>query len=593
MSTATVDRLATTTEEPAGRSSSRAPVPAALFVLGIVLASMPGWLGGASLQVTPDSGAYLSTAQNLVDGRGVTTPYPVETTSYSIEEQLAFDGAVPFTEWPPLYPVALGVLMAAGAGAVDAAQLLNTLALAATLVLTSLLARRLCGGRAVPVAAATALVLLGPVASTRDPLPGANPIGQSLLVLSEALYLPLFLGALLLATYATGPRAGSGRRVRGGGAALVAAATLTRFVGVAAGVGAAGALALRNDRRRQVGRIAVLLAAGPVALVMWSLLRTAWWGAGSGEVVAWHPPGADQLRDLLDVLGSWCLLPPSLPWPVRAVVVCCVGGALLAVALHPRWRRQVGGPELAVGRPAGDLLSALVIAAVAHVLIVLATVTFVDAWVPLSQRTLGVAQVALYLAAVGLVTGWVLQQRVSVQRPVALVGAVAVLLACAPGALWLVGAREQPVIGGGGGGAVAAGARRPEGSEASGGSDEASGAGPARLVPDVPDDMVVVTNNPGLLWFDTQAQLLLAPRRTAALTGERNPDLAIEAAEVAALLARRDGIVVLHDMGTDGTAVRDSLVEHGGLVALGGCGTPAEVLATRTAADRISAQLGC
>jgi hypothetical protein len=114
-----------------------------------------------------------------------------------------------------------------------------------------------------------------------------------------------------------------------------------------------------------------------------------------------------------------------------------------------------------------------------------------------------------------------------------------------------------------------------------------------RLVPDVSDDMVVVTNNPGLLWFDTPAQLLLAPRRTAALTGAPNPDLAAESEEVGSLLARRDGIVVLHDMGTDGTAVRDSLVEHGGLEALGGCGTSAEVLTSRAAADRVAEQLDC
>jgi hypothetical protein len=568
----------------------RRTVVAILFAVGLLAAAAPSW-ADPDVQVTPDSAAYLSAAQNLVEGKGITTAYPVETTRYPLDEQFEFDRQVPFTEWPPLFPVALASLMALGAGAVEAVQLLNGLSLAATAILAVLIVRRLAGGRLVPALVAAVLVLLGPVASTSHPLEAANPIGQAARALSESFYLPLFLATLLLATRSDEGPSGPRRRRRVGAPLLAAAASLTRFVGVAAGAGAAGALVLRPDRRQHLRRIVALLAAGPAGILLWSGLRSLWWGAGSGEELGWHPPTGESWHELVDVLGGWCLLPPSLPWPVRGTIAAAALAAVVVVTLDPRRRRRVTGPELSVGSPAGDLLSALVVAAVVHVLVVVATVTFFDAGVPLSQRTLGAAQAALYLAAFGLVVGWVLRQRVPLRRMLASGAILLVALACLPGSLWLVGARSQAGLG-----------RSSLATSSSAPTERTSvspvdGGQTGSLVPDVPADMVVVTNMPGRLWFETSAQLLMVPPSVLPVSGRPNPDLVAQSHDVGQLLAERDGIVVLHEAaqgaGRSIGSVRESLVEHAELVPLGACGTDVEVLARRATAAAIAALIGC
>ena len=229
------------------------------------------------------------------------------------------------------------------------------------------------------------------------------------------------------------------------------------------------------------------------------------------------------------------------------------------------------------------------LAALAHLLIVGVTVTLLDVRVPFSQRTSGPAQAALSLAVVGIATGWVHQRVGAGRRVVAVVSAAAVALACLPGLLWLVAVRDEPAIGGPRSSASAPSGRAETGLPAEPPSPITS----TRLVPEVPDDMVVVTNVPDLLWFHTSAQLLLAPRPRDPLTGRTNPDLAAQAEQVGKVLASRDGIVVVHDTRSDGMAVRDQLLAHGDLVSLGPCGTRGEVLAATASAPRIQRRLGC
>src|SRR2546421_4103917 len=72
-----------------------------------------------------DSSAYLGTAQNVLDGHGVTTPFPVFTSEYSPREAESFHGAIPLAHYPPLYPVTLAGIAATGTSVEFAARLLG------------------------------------------------------------------------------------------------------------------------------------------------------------------------------------------------------------------------------------------------------------------------------------------------------------------------------------------------------------------------------------------------------------------------------------------------------------------------------------
>ena len=99
--------------------------------------------------------------------------------------QLGVDGPTAFR--PPLYPAALAVVQAVG-GAWTAERLLSALLGVLTVLLVYLIARRLWGQRVATVA--------GAIAAVFPPL-----VMFSATILSEALFLPLVLGAVLAVLY--------------------------------------------------------------------------------------------------------------------------------------------------------------------------------------------------------------------------------------------------------------------------------------------------------------------------------------------------------------------------------------------------------
>lgn len=112
-----------------------------LFSLAAAYAMAP--FGAAT---TIDSLYYLKAAEHFAAGRGVVQPN-FELTPAQL---------VPMTTWPPLYPVALSPLLAAGIPAEIAAKYLNLVALAASVAIFFALASRIAG----PLVAALAGVIL-------------------------------------------------------------------------------------------------------------------------------------------------------------------------------------------------------------------------------------------------------------------------------------------------------------------------------------------------------------------------------------------------------------------------------------------------
>lgn len=504
---------------------------AVLALLALSGGALAWWLTSAGMVLTPDSGSYVSTAQLLADGEGLRSGVPAETSRMTIAEQVAAEGRFPFSEWPPLYPAAVAVGILAGADPLDAARAVAVASLAVTAVLGAVLARRVTaasatartGAAAAPVAVTVAvLVVVGPVLEAVEPLFSVTLAEQAAFVLSETMFVPLFLAAVIVGSAAT---PGARRAVLVAGVVLVVAATATRYLGLAAAVGAGVAVHREGAKRAGV----TLVASGAAVTLGWPLAQVALWGGSSGEAFAWHPPGAERLSDLLDLVGAWFLIPPSWPVPLRVLLVLAAVGVPTVVAL----RRSSA-------RPSSSLRAALIVTWWAYLAMLLVTMSVLDANVPVAQRTLAPLQPVLYLSLVAAVPAR--------RSAVVAVGALAAALAV-PSILRLPAGRD----------ALA---------EAATTTTRADATAAARLG----DEAVIVTNLPSRAWFGTGASVLLLPDPVVVVTGEPNPDHHAELAAVGRLLRERGGAVVLYpDLRISGTTPRE-LHEHAGLVRLEACG---------------------
>src|SRR5579863_9549231 len=97
-------------------------------------------------------------------------------------------------------------------------------------------------------------------------------------------------------------------------AALVALATLTRYVGASTGVAAGMAvLLIGSGRRRRAVTAALVAVSGIAAILGWDLLSDGLWGGGAPKAVAWHPGNAEP-HLAVDVASAWFHLPAAWPW---------------------------------------------------------------------------------------------------------------------------------------------------------------------------------------------------------------------------------------------------------------------------------------
>jgi hypothetical protein len=66
----------------------------AIVIALLVTSDSPGFY--------PDSSVYLGTARNLLDGRGLTTPFNLQFNPYPPAQAIGFHGDFPLTVYPPL-----------------------------------------------------------------------------------------------------------------------------------------------------------------------------------------------------------------------------------------------------------------------------------------------------------------------------------------------------------------------------------------------------------------------------------------------------------------------------------------------------------
>jgi len=248
---------------------------------------------GKGLYVSPDAVFYVGTARNWIDGRGLTPP----------------SGLPPLEHFPPLFTVLLAALGRLGLDPLDGARLVNALAFAGIVLVVGGVVRARTGSRSA--------ALVASVLTTA----AVDLLTYSASALTEPVFILLGVaGLVVLAGYLDRPSPA----LLAGASALMAAAVLTRYVGLALVV--AGVAALVWRRRWLPAAVFGAVAVAPVA----AWLEWAGGRAVSDRTVAFHMFGADYLGQAARPLSRWLV-----PWPgppiglVLALLLIAAGVALL------------------------------------------------------------------------------------------------------------------------------------------------------------------------------------------------------------------------------------------------------------------------
>lgn len=464
-----------------------------------------------------DSAAYLAAARNLLDGRGITTPFDLSGSTLSPDRAYAFHGAVPLVHFPPAYPAVLALVSWSGASLESGARVLGAVVLGLILLLFELLLRRFSGSTLLVPVTGALLLLAGPAVYFHQDL---LEIDTS--VLSDPLFLLVFLAGLLL-TVGLLDRGGRARYV--GLAACVAVAPLIRYVGLSMAVSAALVVwwwCPWSPATRRWGA-AGLVAAGLVPSVGWSLVMGDVEHGGPVRTLAWHPP-PHIVHDLLYIGSGW-LLPASIPDRPREVlvVVAVVAGAVW-LAVH-RWRRPADtGPVV-------RRVLVLAVFGVPYLALVLVTRYAFDASTPLDNRILLPLIPLLYLFLVSVVVTGI--------RPAAAgrIGAAALCLLAAAGAV---------------GGTVTL-------LRQSAPNVTLSRTPTMEAVRRLPPGTLIASGVEDLVYTDAGRPSIRVPVRVEGLTNRPNPAFERQVRQLAVLLAGHHGVLVV-----DPAAVSDFVTDGAG-----------------------------
>ena len=331
----------------------------AIFAAFALWTSFDSW----GIGVVHDSVFYLSSADNLSAGRGLTWNAGGEELR-------------PLVHFPPGYSIALAALSSDQALALGAAGAIQIAALATTIVLIGVLIFYGSGDRLI--------VVLGAA------MAGASPIifERYLDVRSEPLFLVLLIASIaaLIRYLETGDN-----RLLWGAGALTAAAAAFRYAGLAAlGSGILAILIIERsvwkDRINDAVKFAIIPSALFGALALRNLLVS---GTVTNRVFGFHPPGASVLRQGAVSISEW-ILPTSIDPAIRLAVLAAIGIAAVLLVRH----RQ----------GSSSLLTVLVAYALIYSASLIISLTFFDASIRLDNRIL-VPLYIYFLVAVFTVFG--------------------------------------------------------------------------------------------------------------------------------------------------------------------------------------------
>ncbi|HEY2850020.1 MAG TPA: glycosyltransferase family 39 protein [Gemmatimonadaceae bacterium] len=498
------------------RTAPRVLLPAVLFGLAvfwstITLTEPPG------PGLDPDALSYLGAGSSLGHGHGLRVP----SASWSSN-----DSTAPLVHFPPGFPAAIAVGVAAGASPMNTARFIEASAAAVTTV-AIMLAASAAAGPAAGIAA------IGVAAAT----PALLMVHSS--VLSE----PLFLALLALFTWqlARERHTQDTKRTLLLGA-LAAAATLVRYAGASLVLAVVAEAwwtvdgSWRTTWRARARRAFVAAELPVVALAIWTFTRP-------------HSEDAEKIRDVgiytaglghtllsgLRTMGRW-LTPGVASGSGRAVAAVLVFAALVALVTRSvrAWRRGLlPVAELRLHR-------AVAIVLVSYAAVVAASRLLADPGIPLDERMLSPAflLVALWLG-VSLAAFW--RDCFSARREI-------IILTAGITASWIWGSAQV--------GAEWAGDFTTEGGDL--GAHEWAASPLVAWAAAAPPGTTLYSNWPAAIWFHTA-------RPTHEIPSDLDSSTALE---FRAKIEREHGALLAFTARAGDYALPDSLAAMAGLVAV-------------------------
>ena len=402
--------------EPCTRRSRQGATALICVAIAIVAIATERVATPHGLAISPDSVAYLATADGIAHGHGAAAPYGVNlTASVPALSGRSLTPWEPTTVFEPLYSAVLAPLLPT-LGAQSAGRVLSAVCFALLLVLAGWVPYTWSGNRAA--------LFLGPLLVLAAP----DLLDVYVNVESEVLFLPLVLaGTFALSCYlercARGPLAAAG--------VLIGAAVLTRYAGLGLIPGGALVVLLAGTPalRRRLLDAAIFASACGAPAAVW-VLRNALNGSAAARTVAFHPLTAAQLHTALRAAGSW-FAPSRAPGIVKAAAWILVMILVLSLAWRARRRSAL---QL--------LISLLVLCYLAGVVV---SDTFLDASTGIDARILAPAHL-LVLVGIGYLAGEELTKVPIRLRVLPLAVLVAFgALALARGGAWLRTVRHSSV----------------------------------------------------------------------------------------------------------------------------------------------------
>ena len=374
--------------------------------------------------LTTDSASYLSAAENLSSGKGLTTSFNDSLSVYHPREVVAFNGRVPFVHFEPLYPLLLAALHGAGLGELGAARLIGVTSLVVIVLLLCALASRAFQGCLPLVLVFVLITVIGP--SGKGFVAG-NLVELSGEVLSEPVFYAFSLGALL--TCALFLDKGSRRYL------VSTSAPRRRRNAHPLRRGKCGARRRYRHRhhddlsapesREECDRRA--WGSDFVAVVGWPLVERWLSGGASPRQIAFHLH-PHLLTDFLATAASW-FFPTGWPsWLTDSGAVVLL--VIAAIAPCPAVVSGSSGAPRVLPLRRKTSCGCLAIFLLSYAFVVFVSSTWLDASLSLDQRVLGPMQVASYLILLSLVY-WAVRSRWAVDfrfAPLAVTLGVALLL---------------------------------------------------------------------------------------------------------------------------------------------------------------------
>lgn len=377
-----------------GRASQkrrRSPLAALLVIIGALTLMVIVVHVRDGMVAKSDSASYLSVADNLTEGRGLTVPVGLPMHDMTPAEFVEGADQLPVQGYPPLYSLTVGALGAAGLSTRAAAGLVNIASGVGMIVVLALLTWHITARSVVAVSLTVGVVLV-----------------QDFFFISMVRYLlpdGMFCFLMLLQIWTAWRYLQDSTRRRFIELVVATAAVvLVRQIGLAMVGSTVLALVLFSpgSGRQRVQRSAAFAGLSLLPMALYLPLTSAGSSGRNGifDRLAVHLPPDEQYDLVFDTARAWLTGLGGPSWYPLLGGLLVLG--LVALAAYG-WRLHPPGESVAERRSVAQLAGLLALAGGSYVAVLWITAAFIDADVPLGERYLQpLLLLALPLAAAGL-----------------------------------------------------------------------------------------------------------------------------------------------------------------------------------------------